>query len=128
VTGRAMDPPIRRRFSPAYVGVAARMLGILSHTTRLELVLALAQAEATVSELCDFLDLPQSNVSHHLRILRDVALVRDRREGQFVVYGLCVETWQAVANGFFDHLLDGGDAVTLRGISIRRHPTGGDST
>jgi DNA-binding transcriptional ArsR family regulator len=116
------SPRTRRRFSRAYVSVAARILGILSHPTRLELVLTLAQQEATVSELCEHLDRPQSNVSHHLRILRDVTLVRDRREGQFVVYGLRVEAWQAVADGFFDHLLDGDDGVTLRGISIRREP------
>jgi DNA-binding transcriptional ArsR family regulator len=115
------DLVARRRFSPAYVSIAARILGILSHPTRLELVLTLAQGEATVSELCEHLALPQSNASHHLRILRDVALVRDRREGQFVVYGLRVPTWQAIANDFFDQLLDGADSVTLREISIRRH-------
>jgi len=110
----------RRHFSPEYVEVAARVLGILSHDTRLHLVLLLAQGEATVSELCEHLGLAQSNVSHHLRILRDAALVTDRREGQFVVYGINVALWGSVANGFFDHLAGGEDVVRLRGFELRR--------
>lgn len=114
------DAAPRRTFSPEYVATAARVLGILSHETRLHLVLLLAQEEATVSELCQALDLPQSNVSHHLRILRDSSLVTDRREGQYVVYGINVAAWQMVANGFFDYLAGGEDHVTLRGFVLRR--------
>lgn len=110
----------RRTFSPAYVAAAARVLHVLSHDTRLNLVLLLAQGEATVSELCELVGLAQSNVSHHLRILRDAGLVTDRREGQFVVYGVNVAVWGMVAHGFFDHLAEGRDEVVLRGFAVRR--------
>lgn len=114
------DTAPRRTFSPAYVSAAARVLQVLSHETRLNLVLLLAQGEATVSELCELVGLAQSNVSHHLRILRDAGLVTDRREGQFVVYGVNVPVWGMVAHGFFDHLAEGRDEVTLRGFVVRR--------
>jgi len=42
----------------------------------------------SVTEICDTLDLAQSNVSQHLAILRDKGLVNSRREGQFVYYSL----------------------------------------
>lgn len=114
------DPAPRRTFSPAYVAAAARVLAVLSHETRLNLVLLLAQGEATVSELCELVGLPQSNVSHHLRILRDAGLVTDRRDRQFVVYGVNLPVWGMVAHGFFDHLAEGRDEVVLRGFVVRR--------
>ncbi len=117
--------PPRRAFPPAYVGLAARLLGLLSHETRLHLVLALAQGPATVSELCAALGLAQSNASHHLAILRTAGLVVDRREGQFVVYQLNVPVWRQVGDGFFDHLLGGEDAVTLQNFRVERLPAAG---
>jgi ArsR family transcriptional regulator len=110
----------RRAFPAAYVGLAARLLGVLSHETRLHLVLALAQGPATVSELCALLGLVQSNASHHLAILRTTGLVVDRRDGQFVVYQLNVPVWRQMGDGFFDHLLGGADRVTLQHVRIER--------
>jgi DNA-binding transcriptional ArsR family regulator len=106
------------------VQVAAELLGILSHETRLRLVLALAQGPATVSELCEALGLVQSNASHHLGILRAARLVTDQREGQYVVYRLNVPVWREVADGFFDQLLGGADEVTLQHFRVARLPGG----
>lgn len=113
-------PPTSRRFSPEYVSMAAHMLGLLSHETRLHIVLVLTQGEAAVGELCGALELPQSNVSHHLRILRDAGLVSDRRDGQFVIYRINVPAWRMIADGFFDYLLEGEDSVMLQNFRIER--------
>lgn len=117
--------PPRREFPAEYVAVAAQLLGLLSHETRLQLVLALAQGPATVSDLCADLGLVQSNASHHLALLRTAGLVADRRDGQFVVYQLNVPVWRRVADGFFDHLLAGEDAVTLQNFRVERLPEPG---
>ncbi|CAN5808220.1 hypothetical protein BH23GEM11_BH23GEM11_01970 [soil metagenome] len=109
-------------FDAGYVEAAARILGVLSHPTRLHLVLLAAQGETHVSRLSELLGLPQSNVSHHLGLLRNVGLVSDRREGQFVLYRLNTAAWQLVADGFFDHLLDGTNEVRLRNFVVRREP------
>ncbi len=111
---------MRRHFPRAYVSLAARVLGVLSHETRLGLVLALTQGPASVGELCDYLNLAQSNVSHHLGILRAASLVADDRQGQFVIYHLDVPTWRRLGNGFFDELLGGADEVRLQNVIIRR--------
>lgn len=116
--------PERRTFPPEYVALAAGLLGVLSHETRLHLVLALAQGPATVTELCALLGLGQSNASHHLALLRARGLVTDRRDGQFVVYQLNVPVWRQVADGFFDRLLGGQDAVTLQHVRVERRPAG----
>lgn len=111
---------MRRRFDQSYVSAAARVLGVLSHETRLKLVLALTQGPASVSELCDYLGLPQSNVSHHLGILRATSLVADARSGHFVFYRLAVSSWRLLGDGFFDQLLGGLDEVRLQHVLIRR--------
>lgn len=109
-------------FDPLYVDAAARILGVLRHPTRLHLVLLVAQGETHVSRLSELLELPQSNVSHHLSILRNLGLVADRREGQFVLYRIHTPAWKLLANGFFDHLLGGMDEVRLQNFLIRREP------
>lgn len=112
----------RRHFSAEYVSAAARVLGVLSHQTRLHLVLLLAQGAATVSELCELVGRSQSTVSHHLAILRTTGLVVDRRDGQFVIYAINIPMWTGLANGFFDYLLEGEDVVRLQTFRIQRVP------
>jgi DNA-binding transcriptional ArsR family regulator len=46
----------------------------------------LAGDERPVSDIVDALELAQPSVSKHLRVLRDVGLVRARREGKRVMY------------------------------------------
>jgi DNA-binding transcriptional ArsR family regulator len=116
----SVKPTRRRRFSQDYVTSAAHILGVLSHETRLNLVLALVQAPASVSELCEHLGLEQSNASHHLGILRTTGLVSDERDGQFVIYRVNLAAWRALGDGFFDQLLGGLDEVRLQHFRITR--------
>jgi hypothetical protein len=54
--------------------------------SRRSLLDALATGDATVGELVDRLELPQPVVSKHLRVLRDVGLVRCRTHGRHRTY------------------------------------------
>ncbi len=56
--------------------------------TRRELLARLAAGEATVGELVVELRCPQPQVSKHLRVLREVDLVRSRTVGRERVYSL----------------------------------------
>lgn len=60
----------------------------LADPKRLLIIDALRDGPLSVSEICERLDLPQSNVSQHLAILRDKGLVTSQRDGQFVIYSL----------------------------------------
>jgi DNA-binding transcriptional ArsR family regulator len=46
----------------------------------------LAADERPVGDIVEALELAQSSVSKHLRVLRDVGLVRARRDGRHVLY------------------------------------------
>ncbi|MCC6730784.1 MAG: helix-turn-helix transcriptional regulator [Chthonomonadales bacterium] len=55
---------------------------------RLRLLEALGHDELCVCELTLLSGLSQSSVSHHLRLLRNLRLVRHRRAGRLVYYSL----------------------------------------
>ena len=58
----------------------------LADPTRLRLVRLLERQELGVVELCDVLQLPQSTVSRHLKVLADQQWVRSRRQGTAHIY------------------------------------------
>ena len=60
----------------------------LGDPTRLKIVMALKDVEMCVCDLSAFLGVSESAVSHQLRRLRDLALVKKRREGQVIYYTL----------------------------------------
>jgi ArsR family transcriptional regulator len=68
----------------------ADYLATLAEPTRLRIVSCLAAAPSYVSDLVAILGLPQPTVSRHLRVLRALELVQDRRESTRVAYRLTV--------------------------------------
>ena len=60
----------------------------LSDSLRISVLELLRQEELCVCELCDRLQVPQSKLSFHLKILKDASLVRTRQEGRWVYYSL----------------------------------------
>ena len=61
-------------------------MALLSDATRCRAMLALAHQELTVSELCSVLQLPQSTVSRHLKVLADDGWVAAHRDGTSRLY------------------------------------------
>ena len=61
---------------------------VLGDPTRLKIVMALAGGEMCLCDLAAFLGLSESAVSHQLRRLKDLALVRNRRQGPILYYSL----------------------------------------
>ncbi len=60
----------------------------LSDPTRVRLISALDNAELCVCDLAAVLGMSQSAVSHQLRSLRDLRLVKARRDGREIFYTL----------------------------------------
>jgi ArsR family transcriptional regulator len=58
----------------------------LADRTRLRLLRLLERHELGVAELCNILQLPQSTVSRHLKVLSDQSLARSRRHGTTHLY------------------------------------------
>ena len=66
----------------------AQTFGALSDPTRLRMVSALFEQELCVCDLAAVLGMTQSAVSHQLRLLRALRLVRARKDGRVVYYSL----------------------------------------
>ena len=66
--------------------VSALRFRALGDETRLRILEELVAGEASVTDLTERLQVGQSLMSHHLRILRECGLVVDRRDGRWVHY------------------------------------------
>lgn len=64
----------------------ADVFNAVGDESRRRILDVLARGEATVGELVTTLELPQPQVSKHLRVLRDVDVVRSRTSGRHHVY------------------------------------------
>lgn len=60
----------------------------LGDSSRVQIVWALSKGELCVGEISELLEMSQPAISHHLRTLRNLKLVRVRREGRVSHYSL----------------------------------------
>jgi ArsR family transcriptional regulator len=76
----------------------ARLFHALSDGTRLSILERLRFGERCVCDLTDALEAAQSRLSFHLKVLKDVGLVTDRRDGRWMYYTMNAETLSEVAD------------------------------
>jgi len=72
--------------------------------TRLKILFALASGEMCVCDLAAFLDITESAVSHQLRMLRQLYLVANRREGPILYYRLNDQHIEQLISIGLDHV------------------------
>jgi DNA-binding transcriptional ArsR family regulator len=70
------------------MALLAEIFAALADPTRLRIIEALAIEPMCVCDLSEALGLSQSGISHHLRTLRTLRLVKHRRVGRRVFYAL----------------------------------------
>ena len=66
----------------------SRVLKVLGHPVRLEIVHNLMRDECNVNNMVKRLNIPQSTVSQHLRILQDRGIITPRKEGVITCYSV----------------------------------------
>lgn len=74
--------------SPDHVQSLADTFRVLGDPTRVRLLDALRDGELCVNDLATRIGLSESAVSHQLRLLRTMRLVRVRREGRLAFYAV----------------------------------------
>ena len=70
------------------IDTKTRLLKSLANETRLKMLRLLNEREMCVCELTVALNLTQPTASHHLNILENMRLIRDRKEGKWVFYSV----------------------------------------
>jgi ArsR family transcriptional regulator len=72
--------------TPTAFQIQSRLLRIVAHPVRLQILSIVARQEACVCHLEAVLHRPQPYVSKQLAVLRDAGLVADRRDGTLIYY------------------------------------------
>jgi len=66
----------------------AQTFKVLGDPTRTKIIFALSREELCVCDIATLLEISQSATSHQLRVLRNMNLVRFRKEGRIAYYSL----------------------------------------
>lgn len=98
-------------------------LKALSDPTRREVLRLLTQGERTAGELAERFDMSKPSMSHHFAVLKDVELVRSRRDGQQIIYALNTTVLQDVLTRLYDLF---GVGMPAAGQALER-PEGGET-
>lgn len=88
------------------VGALAETFRVLGDSTRLRIVCALMSEELCVCDLAALLGLSRPTVSHSLRALRQLRLVRYRKVGKIAYYAIDDEHVHQIIGTGFGHVLE----------------------
>ena len=76
----------------------------LADATRIRILCVLSCSEMCVCDLAQTLDMTQSAISHQLRLLKQMKLVVNRREGKTVFYSLADSHIKTIMNQGMEHI------------------------
>ncbi|OIJ10519.1 transcriptional regulator [Anaerobacillus alkalilacustris] len=83
------------------------VLKLLGDKTRLTIVSLLKERDCCVCEFVELLEMSQPSISQHIRKLKDVNLVTEKRKGQWIFYSLNKENdTYSVILSILDHIPD----------------------
>lgn len=84
----------------------------LGHPIRLKIVKKLLPCAKCVCELNDDIEFSQSNLSQHLKILRDAGVLESHRDGLKIIYTVChkdieklITTTEKIINNIVNELV-----------------------
>lgn len=95
----------------------------LADPTRLRIVEAMRGGECAVGEIVARVDIQQSGVSRHLRILHEAGLVQVRPEGQRRLYSLREEPFQELEAWIAGYRRIWEGRLDRLGAALERRPT-----
>ena len=79
---------------------------VFGDSTRIKILYVLSQSEMCVCDLAEVLKMTQSAISHQLRVLKQMKLVKNRREGKTVFYSLADGHIQMIINQGMEHITE----------------------
>ena len=82
----------------------ADLFKVFGDSTRIRILCILLCGEMCVCDLAQTLDMTQSAISHQLRVLKQMKLVTNRREGKTVFYALADGHIRTIINQGMEHI------------------------
>ncbi len=96
--------PTHSLISEELVPQLADLFSMMGDTSRLRIILCCLHEPISVSHIAEQLDLSQSLVSHHLRLLKAARMVRAERRGKQVFYVAADQHVQCVIEDMAAHV------------------------
>lgn len=84
----------------------AEFFKVFGDSTRIKILYVLFEAETCVCDIAGILNMTQSAISHQLRILKQMQLVKYRREGKVVFYFLADGHIKTILNQGMEHITE----------------------
>ena len=84
----------------------AELFKTMGNPTRIKIIYSLRERELCVCDLTEILDMSASAVSHQLRVLRNMNLVKYRKEGRSVYYSLDDDHVLCLFSQGLEHVLE----------------------
>ena len=72
--------------------------------TRVHILSLLAQEELCVTDIAQAVDISQSAISHQLRILKQMSLIKYRRDGKNILYSLADDHVRTILEMGLEHV------------------------
>lgn len=84
----------------------AELFKAFGDPTRVHILSLLSRGEMCVGDIAAAVDLSQSAISHQLRILKQMHLIRQRREGKNIHYALADGHVKTILETGLEHVLE----------------------
>lgn len=82
----------------------AEFFRVFGDTTRIRILYVLMRSEMCVCDIAALLGMTQSAISHQLRVLKQMELVKNRREGKTVFYSLADGHIETILSQGIEHI------------------------
>lgn len=82
----------------------AEFFKVFADSTRIKILYALLNSEMCVCDISEVLEISQSAISHQLRLLKQMKLVKFRREGKSIFYSLSDEHIISILSKGMEHV------------------------
>ena len=87
------------------VEAIAELFKAFGDPTRVEILSLLLDSERCVGDIAEAIGMSQSAVSHQLRLLKQIHLIKFRREGKNVLYSLADEHVRTILQMGLEHVM-----------------------
>lgn len=101
---KSQKSPVEQLESEEDVSQLADLFSLMGDTSRLRIILTCLHSPISVSDIAEKLELSQSLVSHHLRLLRAARIVRSERRGKQIFYVAADAHIQCVIEDMVAHI------------------------
>ena len=92
------ERPTQERIAELFKGFA--------DTTRVQILSLLLEKELCVGDIADAVELSQSAISHQLRLLKQMHLIKFRRDGKNILYSLADDHVRTILQMGLEHVLE----------------------